>query len=161
MKCRQCGREVQPDARFCSHCGEPLQDLSWDTTTVLKAVSEAPEPELTTEDLEAVRGLTGGDALLVINPGGSESERVLINSDLTTVGRHPQSDIFLDNITVSRNHAKFVREKGVLYLEDQGSLNGTYVNRRLVDSRTRLEPGDEIQIGKYRATITFGEPGQR
>ena len=72
---------------------------------------------------------------------------------------HPASDIFLDDITVSRHHAKFVRSAGHLYLEDLGSLNGTYVNRTLLDGRSMLREGDEIQIGKYRATISLSEPG--
>lgn len=160
MKCRECGQEVQSDAKFCSNCGAALQESSGDTTTMLAAVAEEHEHELSSEDLEAVRGLSGADALLIINPGGSDSARVLINSDITTVGRHPRTDVFLDDITVSRNHAKFVREGRDIYLEDQGSLNGTYVNRKLVDSRVRLQQDDEIQIGKYRATIRFGESGK-
>lgn len=160
MKCRQCGREVQPDARFCSNCGESLYDGSGDTTTVLPVITDEREGELSEADLEASRGLSAGDALLVINRGGSGSSRILIDTDSTTVGRHPQSDIFLDDITVSRHHAKFVREQGQIYLEDLGSLNGTYLNRKLVDERVQLQAGDEIQIGKYRATITMGEPGQ-
>lgn len=160
MNCRQCGREAQPDARFCSNCGEALYDGSGDTTTVLPVISDEREGELSEADLEASRGLAAGDALLVINRGGSGSSRILIDSDATTVGRHPQSDIFLDDITVSRHHAKFVRALGQIFLEDLGSLNGTYVNRNLVDERVQLQAGDEIQIGKYRATITMGEPGQ-
>lgn len=159
MKCLQCGQESAPGARFCSNCGAPLTGVSTDTTTVLKAVTEEHLPDLTPEDLEAVRGMAPGTALLIINPGGSGSERILINSDVTTVGRHPDSDVFLDNITVSRNHAKFTREGDAFYLEDLGSLNGTYVNRKIVDSRVRLSEGDEIQIGRYRATISIGEPG--
>ena len=159
MKCLQCGRESAPGARFCSNCGAPLGGPSTDTTTVLRAITDEHVPELTPEDIEAVTGLAPDTALLIINPGGSESERILINSDITTVGRHPDSDIFLDNITVSRNHARFVREGTTFFLEDLGSLNGTYVNRRIVESRVRLAQGDEIQIGRYRATISMGEPG--
>lgn len=159
MKCLQCGQESAPGARFCSNCGAPLTVPSTDTTTVLRAITDEHLPELTPEDLEAVTGLAPGTALLIINPGGSESERILINADVTTVGRHPDSDVFLDNITVSRNHARFVREGTAFYLEDLGSLNGTYVNRRILDSRVRLAEGDEIQIGRYRATISMGEPG--
>lgn len=161
MKCPQCGRVVEPSAKFCSNCGTQLREPSGDTTTVIPAVVDEHATELSSEDLEAVRGLSAGDALLIIDPGGSQSSRVLLNSDVTTVGRHPQSDVFLDNITVSRNHAKFIREGDQFFIEDLGSLNGTYVNRRLVDRRTRLEAGDEIQIGRFRATFSIGEAGLR
>lgn len=161
MKCRQCGRESQSGDKFCSNCGAPLHDPTGDTTTVLKAIREESEEELSAEDLEAVRGLSPGDALLIINRGGSESSRILIDTDVTTVGRHPKSDVFLDDITVSRNHAKFLRLGDALFLEDLGSLNGTYVNRKLVEERVQLKQGDEIQIGKYRATISLSESGLR
>lgn len=161
MKCRQCGVESQIGARFCSNCGAPFHDPTGDTTTVIAAITEDQDGELSAEDLEAVRGLSGGDALLVINRGGSQSSRILIDSDVTSVGRHPESDVFLDDITVSRHHAKFLRQDGVLYLEDLGSLNGTYVNKEVVEERVQLKQGDEIQIGKYRATISLSEPGLR
>ena len=109
--------------------------------------------------IDTAKALSPGNALLIVNRGSGDSNRFLIDSDVTTVGRHPESDIFLDDITVSRHHAKFVRSAGHLYLEDLGSLNGTYVNRTLLDGRTALRGGDEIQIGKYRATISLSEPG--
>lgn len=108
---------------------------------------------------EAAKDLAPGNALLIVNRGPGDSRRFLIDGDITSVGRHPEADIFLDDITVSRHHAKFVRSAGKLYLEDLGSLNGTYVNRTLLDGRTVLREGDEIQIGKYRATISLGESG--
>ena len=91
--------------------------------------------------------------------GGSVGARFLIDTDVTSIGRHPASDIFLDDITVSRHHAKFVRSGGELRVEDQGSLNGTYVNRKIVQEPVALRAGDEIQIGKFRATISLSEPG--
>lgn len=159
MKCRQCGRESQPDARFCSSCGAQLPDPMGDTTTMLTAITDEHLSELSAGDLEAVRELGAGDALLVIKRGGGDGARFLIDTDVTTVGRHPQSDIFLDDITVSRHHAKFHRTGGHLFLEDLGSLNGTYVNRELVEGRAQLRQGDEIQIGKFRATISLSESG--
>ncbi|TRY17243.1 FHA domain-containing protein [Tessaracoccus rhinocerotis] len=161
MKCRQCGAESQVGAKFCSNCGTPFHDPMGDTTTVLGAIIDDQDSELSPEDLEAVRGLTQGDALLIINRGSPQSSRILIDSDVTSVGRHPESDVFLDDITVSRHHAKFIRSGGALFLEDLGSLNGTYVNKKLVEERVQLRQGDEIQIGKYRATISLSEPGLR
>ncbi len=159
MKCRHCGRDNRIDSRFCSACGAPLGDSIGDTTTVLGSISDDKIGELTDSELDAARQLTPGDALLIIRSGGSEGARFLIDTDVTTIGRHPASDIFLDDITVSRHHARFVRSGGQLKVEDQGSLNGTYVNRKIVQEPVVLHQGDEIQIGKFRATISLSEPG--
>lgn len=160
MKCRKCGSESPAEARFCSVCGHALTDPSGDTTTMIPVASDdRPIVELTEQERQAARSLAQGNALLIVNRGAGDSSRFLIDADITSVGRHPESDIFLDDITVSRHHAKFVRSGGKLYLEDLGSLNGTYVNRTLLDGRTVLREGDEIQIGKYRATISLSEPG--
>ena len=150
MKCPKCGSDRPAEARFCSECGTSLVDSTGDTTTMLPVAVDTPEHvELTENEREAARALSPGNALLVVNRGSGDSNRFLIDADVTTVGRHPESDIFLDDITVSRHHAKFVRSAGHLYLEDLGSLNGTYVNRRRIDD-TLLSGGDEVQIGKYR-----------
>ena len=161
MKCRTCGSDSPPEARFCSNCGASLADPTGDTTTMIPVAAEdgPGSVELTDQERAAAKTLAAGNALLIVNRGPGDSNRFLIDSDITNVGRHPESDIFLDDITVSRHHAKFVRSGGKLYLEDLGSLNGTYVNRTLLDGRTVLREGDEIQIGKYRATISLSEPG--
>ncbi|QXT61668.1 FHA domain-containing protein [Tessaracoccus palaemonis] len=160
MKCPRCGSVSPAEARFCSVCGAPLVDHSGDTTTMFAVTGEgAPTAESLSEaEHEKVRrDLPAGNALLVVTRGAGDSNRFLIDHDVTTVGRHPESDIFLDDITVSRHHAKFVRSGGHLYLEDLGSLNGTYVNRTLLDGRSLIRDEDEIQIGKYRAIISLGE----
>ncbi len=159
MKCRHCGRDNRMDSKFCSKCGAPLADSVSDTTTVLTAISDDKIGELSESEMSAARELSSGDALLIIRGGGNEGSRFLIDTDVTSIGRHPASDIFLDDITVSRHHAKFVREAGQLKVEDQGSLNGTYVNRKIVQEPVALRQGDEIQIGKFRATISLSEPG--
>ena len=136
-----------------NHRQGDLKDSKNDTTSVLAA--------LTDEHLSAIGGslsanaadLAPGNALMIVTRGGVKESQFLIDSDVTTLGRHPESDIFLDDVTVSRHHAKLVRTAGQLMLEDLGSLNGTYVNRVLIDGRAQLRHGDEIQIGKYRATI--------
>ena len=160
MKCPRCGSVSPAEARFCSVCGAPLVDHSGDTTTMFAVTGEGtPTAESLSEaEHEKVRrDLPAGNALLVVTRGACDSNRFLIDHDVTTVGRHPESDIFLDDITVSRHHAKFVRSGGHLYLEDLGSLNGTYVNRTLLDGRSLIRDEDEIQIGKYRAIISLGE----
>ena len=159
MKCRHCGRDNRTDSKFCSKCGAPLAEAASDTTTLFTAVTDDKIGELTESELAASHELSSGDALLIIRSGGSEGARFLIDTDVTSIGRHPASDIFLDDITVSRHHAKFVRADGQLKVEDQGSLNGTYVNRKIVQEPVALRQGDEIQIGKFRATISLSEPG--
>lgn len=157
MRCIKCGTECADTARFCSHCGAQL-DRSNDTTSTFAIVDVPAEFGSPTVD-GAAKGLAPGNALLIVRLGTGDESRFLIDSDITTVGRHPESDIFLDDITVSRHHAKFVRIGGVLHLEDLGSLNGTYINRTLIDGRAQVRAGDEIQIGKYRATIVLGDSG--
>jgi hypothetical protein len=104
-----------------------------------------------------------GMALLVVRRGPNAGARFLLDHDLTTSGRHPDSDIFLDDVTVSRRHAEFHRDGGMFTVRDVGSLNGTYVNRERVESAT-LSNGDEVQIGKFRLVFVAGprpngEPG--
>jgi pSer/pThr/pTyr-binding forkhead associated (FHA) protein len=99
----------------------------------------------------AVESLPAGSALLVVKRGPNAGSRFLLDQDVTTAGRHPDSDIFLDDVTVSRDHALLIRRADGYHLDDCGSLNGTYVNRRRVES-VKLADGDELQIGKYRLT---------
>ena len=99
--------------------------------------------------------LPPGMALLVVRRGPNAGARFLLDHDVTTSGRHPDSDIFLDDVTVSRRHAEFHRGAGTFTVRDVGSLNGTYVNRERVESAT-LSPGDEVQIGKFRLVFIAG-----
>jgi len=100
----------------------------------------------------ALDALSHGTALLVVSHGPNAGSRFLLDADTVTVGRHPGSEIFLDDITVSRRHAEFRREADGFRVADVGSLNGTYVNRQRVDDAL-LMGGDEVQIGKYRLTF--------
>jgi pSer/pThr/pTyr-binding forkhead associated (FHA) protein len=100
-------------------------------------------------DETALEALAPGTALLVVSRGPNAGSRFLLDADVVTVGRHPDSEIFLDDITVSRRHAEFRRAKDGFDVVDVGSLNGTYVNRERVD-HANLVGGDEVQIGKYR-----------
>jgi pSer/pThr/pTyr-binding forkhead associated (FHA) protein len=112
----------------------------------------APEPQPT-----GVDALRSGEALLVVKRGPNAGSRFLLDVDTTSAGRHPDSDIFLDDVTVSRRHAEFRREGGEFVVIDVGSLNGTYVNREPVDQAV-LAGGDEVQIGKFRLVFLTG-PG--
>ncbi len=134
----------------------PGQGIPDPTTMRLQAVSgpalEASvdsEHVLTRTDLATVEALRPGTALLVVLRGPNTGARFLLDTDETTTGRHPESDIFLDDVTVSRRHAVFRRVEGTFEVVDVGSLNGTYVNRHIVD-RAQLVTGDEVQVGKFR-----------
>jgi pSer/pThr/pTyr-binding forkhead associated (FHA) protein len=102
-------------------------------------------------------GLPPGSALLVVKRGPNAGSRFLLDADVTTAGRHPDSDIFLDDVTVSRRHAEFAREGNGFLVRDVGSLNGTYLNRERIEA-AGLAGGDEVQIGKYRLVFLAG-PG--
>ena len=119
---------------------------------------DAAEPEsaapigLTAEEVAAVSALPRTSALLIMQRGPSVGARFLLDAERTVAGRSPDADIFLDDVTVSRKHAEFVRELDNFVVRDIGSLNGTYVNRTRIESAV-LRPGDEVQIGKYRLTF--------
>ncbi|WP_436770998.1 FHA domain-containing protein [Yinghuangia sp. YIM S09857] len=158
--CTNCGNRNPANSRFCSNCGNPLRpDVerpSEQTSTIsitgieaLDADPSAPREVLSPEAQAAVEALPPGTALLVVRRGPNSGSRFLLDSDRTTAGRHPESDIFLDDVTVSRRHAEFRRTGAGFTVADVGSLNGTYVGRQRIDE-VPLSPGDEVQIGKYR-----------
>lgn len=150
MVCRNCGHRNPSDAHFCANCGTPLQDDTTISFTPVDADEDsAEEAALPQSELEA------GQALLVVQRGPNAGSRFLIDKDITTAGRHPESDIFLDDVTVSRRHAEFRRKGGRFHIHDIGSLNGSYVNRQRVDT-TELANGDELQIGKFKLTFFVG-----
>ncbi len=125
-----------------------------ETTMSIAAVSsvdqtEAGETGLSPADESAVAALPPASALLVVQRGPNAGARFLLDAERTTAGRRPDSDIFLDDVTVSRRHAEFVQRGSTFLVRDVGSLNGTYVQRERIDEVV-LRPGDEVQIGKYR-----------
>jgi pSer/pThr/pTyr-binding forkhead associated (FHA) protein len=113
------------------------------------------DPSLSAQDQATVDALLEGTALLVVLRGPNTGARFLLDADEVSTGRHPDSDIFLDDVTVSRTHAKFRRENGKFLVRDVGSLNGTYVNRERIEEAT-LKTGDEVQIGKFRLVFYAG-----
>jgi pSer/pThr/pTyr-binding forkhead associated (FHA) protein len=122
---------------------------------------DADTEEMTTDDVEAVENLPAGSAMLLVQRGPDAGARFLLDTDVVTVGRHPDSDIFLDDISVSRRHATFTRGAGGYVVSDLGSLNGSYVNRDRIDSDVALTGGDEVQIGKYRLIYFAGSSKDR
>ena len=130
------------------------QPTAADTTLSLGAVTmpetaEPGEARLTAADESAVQALPAGSALLIVKRGPNAGARFLLDAERTTAGRRPDSDIFLDDVTVSRRHAEFLRRDGRFVVRDVGSLNGTYVQRDRIEEAV-LRDGDEVQIGKYR-----------
>jgi len=112
----------------------------------------ALEGAVSSEEREAIAALPSGSALLVVRRGPNAGARFLLDADVTTVGRHPDADIFLDDVTVSRRHSEFLREGSTFQIKDLGSLNGTYLDSNRIDIAT-LSEGSEVQVGKFRLTF--------
>jgi pSer/pThr/pTyr-binding forkhead associated (FHA) protein len=134
-------------------------EVTVETTSVFRAdflnELDAPAQAGTESAVSGVEGLPAGSALLVVKRGPNAGSRFLLDQAITSAGRHPDSDIFLDDVTVSRRHAEFRLENNEFHVVDVGSLNGTYVNREPVDSAV-LANGDEVQIGKFRLVFLTG-----
>ena len=145
--CSECGYLNQEAANYCARCGALLAKGEPAAETTMSLSAEE------VDDLEhdPLAGLEG-PALVVRTGGGRAGETFRPAGERTRIGRSPDCDIFLDDVTVSRNHAVLVVGAGGVVVEDEGSLNGTFVNRHRID-RATLENGDEVQIGKYRMTF--------
>jgi len=166
MSCPACGKPIHPEDRFCAACGASLASAEeLDQTGAISAIPGSG-PATGTGPAAALgsgihRELPTGSALLVVHRGPAEGSEFLLpaDADVVGVGRSPESDVFLDDVTVSRRHAEFRRGADGWSVRDVGSLNGTYVNRVRVDDQ-RLAGGDEVQIGKFRFIFLVGvEPG--
>ncbi|MDR1354728.1 MAG: FHA domain-containing protein [Propionibacteriaceae bacterium] len=161
IECGNCGLLSSPGSNFCSRCGAKLGTAlsSGDTTNVIPLYEEELlVVDVADDEAANITALPSGKALLIVIRGGVDRERVLLDKPVTAVGRSPESDIFLDDITVSRHHADFlITETGGVSVADQGSMNGTYVDKALIDDVHDLHPGDEVQIGKFRMLVFFNE----
>jgi hypothetical protein len=145
--CPECGFQNPEAANYCSKCGALLASQEGAETTQAFTAEEREELLETLGDIGVQ-----GPALVVRSGGGRAGETFTPQGERTTIGRSPDCGIFLDDVTVSRRHAVLVERDGHWLVEDGGSLNGTFVNRRRVES-AELEDGDELQIGKYRLTF--------
>jgi pSer/pThr/pTyr-binding forkhead associated (FHA) protein len=146
--CPECGFRNPEASNYCSRCGALLAKETGAETTMSFDVEEAGEEG---DTLLASLGISG-PALVVRSGGGMAGQSFQPAEGTTLIGRSPECDIFLDDVTVSRRHAELTREGGVFTIRDLGSLNGTYVNRRRIESVV-LDDDDEVQIGKYRLTF--------
>ena len=147
--CNQCGHRNPPDSNFCSSCGSPLDVLD-DRTITLTAVDPLQDAAGPSDDITIPVGeIEKGSGVLIVRAGSQAGARFGLDTDITRLGRHPDSEISLDDITVSRRHAEVQRTAEGYVVADSGSLNGTYVNQERVE-RALLQHGDELQIGKFR-----------
>ena len=146
-QCPECGTAVAEGANYCSNCGAFVgaQTVVQEATTATYVIE--PTGELRPVDVGQVAA--AGGALVIRAGGGRVGQSFPLTGERMTIGRSPEADVFLDDVTVSRDHAGLVQRHGGWYLDDSGSLNGTYVNRKRIDSH-RLEDGDELQVGKYK-----------
>jgi len=152
MYCPSCGFHNTDGAAFCARCGASLPVEPGPDETTVSYVPGDEEREVSAPEPPREMPAAGGASLVIRSGGGREGETYLLTAPRTTIGRHPESTIFLDDVTVSRNHAVVLREGAAFIIVDQGSLNGTYVNRRRME-REILSDGDELQIGKYKLTF--------
>lgn len=157
MYCTHCGHDNPAAANFCANCGRPLVASSAATTGAIPRIEPDPATDHRIDAAGILAELSAGTALLIVVRGPNEGARYLIDRAHVTAGRHPDSEIFLDDITVSRRHVHLRWDDEGLSLEDAGSLNGTYVNMQRVE-RTRIGTGDEIQIGKFKLLAIVAEP---
>ncbi len=149
MKCKNCGNPLEPGSSKCAVCGAESfsNTVMQEPTSTLTVVDVESGDEI--EVVHPPEGVPRGKAVLIIKKGPESGARFVLEKDPTTLGRHPESDIFLDDITVSRRHAEIRRAGTGFMIADMGSLNGTYVNRERIES-VELRNGDEIQVGKFR-----------
>jgi pSer/pThr/pTyr-binding forkhead associated (FHA) protein len=146
--CPECGFQNPEAANYCARCGALLvKDEPSDETTLAFTPEDEEDATSTLEDVGVK-----GPALVVRSGGGRAGETFHPAGESTAIGRSPDCEIFLDDVTVSRQHALLVEREGQFYIQDEGSLNGTFLNRRRIES-AQVEDGDEIQIGKYRLTF--------
>lgn len=153
MYCANCGHQLPGSARFCPSCGTPVVESSpAQHTTVTFDVGEMDEHE----SLEGVPELSPGTGMLVVVRGPNAGARYLLDRDTTTIGRDPEADVFLDDVTVSRHHAEVVRAPDGMVLRDLQSMNGTYVQGSRVEEAP-LRTGHELQVGRFRLVFMDSE----
>jgi pSer/pThr/pTyr-binding forkhead associated (FHA) protein len=147
--CNQCGHRNPPESHFCSSCGGVVDRLDDHTITIARVdpLQDAPGPQ--DDVMVNVGQIAPGASTLIVRNGPVPGEVFTLDAEVTRIGRHPDSQIFLDDITVSRRHADVEHTPDGYVVRDAGSLNGTYVNHERIDDAT-LHHGDELQIGKFR-----------
>lgn len=159
MTCPECGQHLPDSVNFCSNCGAALKAAA-ESTRVIPVVPAEEHTDLAESHLAALADVPRGTGILLVVRGTNEGTTYVLDSETVTAGRHPQSDIFLDDVTVSRHHARVTVRGGHTWIADLNSLNGTYVNRHLIEGELALRRGDEVQIGKFRLIYLIDPSGQ-
>ena len=148
--CTNCGHENQAESNFCSSCGQALPRVDEPRTVTFSLDAQGTdEVEVQVEDV-------GSGGVLVATRGPNSGSEFALEHVITTAGRHPDSDIFLDDVTVSRRHAELERTTDGYIVRDVGSLNGTYLNQRLIEGDMPLSNGDELQVGRFKLVFLTG-----
>ena len=147
--CNRCGHRNPPVSTFCSACGTVLDLVEDRTITIAKVDPLMDAPGVSDDVVVDLGDIRDGTAILVVRGGEDEGDHFVLAANVTTIGRSPDSDIVLDDITVSRHHSEVTRVDGRYVVRDKGSLNGTYVNQARIDV-SDLRQGDELQVGKFR-----------
>jgi pSer/pThr/pTyr-binding forkhead associated (FHA) protein len=151
IRCAECGQLGAEGANYCQRCGALLarpEDAGEPATATYRLDDDTGEFVA----VEIGQATARGPALVIRSGAGRSGESFLVDRERTSIGRRPDADVFLDDVTVSRDHAELIQRGDEWYLDDCGSLNGTYVNRSRIDSQ-RLQDSDEVQIGKYKLTF--------
>jgi hypothetical protein len=149
--CNQCGHRNPPGASFCSSCGEVL-DLPDDRTIVIAQIDPMQDAPGAHDNASIRLGDVTGWGVLVVRSGEMTGTRFTLNNKMTRIGRSPECEILFDDITVSRSHAEITASEDGLTVRDLGSLNGTYINREIID-QSKLVHGDELQVGKFHMIL--------
>lgn len=150
MLCHRCGHQNPAGSRYCTECGFGSSSSKTEIHTSLEVGGPT-----NSSIKESTGAIEPGSAMLVIQQGWTTGTQFELENQVTKCGRDAGSDVFLDDVTVSRKHAEIVRDGSTLWLVDSGSVNGTYLNGQRI-SRSRLKSGDKVQIGKFRLVVLVG-----
>ncbi|MCU1498678.1 MAG: domain containing protein [Acidimicrobiales bacterium] len=151
--CNNCGHRNTAGSNFCSSCGQPLERADPDaTSTITFSIDQQPAGE----EIEVHPAEVGPGGVLIATRGPNAGSEFALEHVITTIGRHPQSDIFLDDVTVSRRHVEVERTQTGYVVRDVGSLNGTYVNQEIIEGEAPLVNADELQVGRFKLVFVAG-----
>ena len=150
--CNNCGHRNSSGSNFCSSCGRALERVADDTNTITFAL----DPQVSGNEVQLDLGDVGRGGVLIVTRGPNAGSEFKLEHVITTIGRHPDSDIFLDDVTVSRRHVEVQRATTGYVIRDVGSLNGTYVNQMILGSETPIANGDELQVGRFKLVFVAG-----
>jgi pSer/pThr/pTyr-binding forkhead associated (FHA) protein len=154
--CNKCGHRNPARSNFCSSCGAALDVVREESTITFHPADPLQDSPTQADDaVVSLADLPAGGGVLVVRAGPQAGLKVLLADHLTRLGRHPDSDVFLDDITVSRRHCEIEHSNGGFVVRDVGSLNGTYLNQKRVE-QAPIHNGDELQVGKFRLLFLEG-----